>query len=116
MSLIDLENLVDQARSLAEPLPQRRIDRIIRTVAAETGYTVGEITGGQRRASLCQARFMAMWLTSKTTGYTLKRIAGPFANRDHTSVLHALRRFEAERARDPKIKALSDRLLGELSS
>ena len=87
-------------RPALTPMKGRIIDRIVRDVAARHGVFVGEILGRTRTAQICRARFEAMWLAyqeRRADGsrlYTLPFIGRCFG-RDHTSVLHAIRRHEA---------------------
>lgn len=67
--------------------------RLIRETAEETGFTVAEIMGEERRAPLARARQLAMWRVSKNTQLSMPRIGNLFGGKDHTTVLHAIRRI-----------------------
>jgi len=78
----------------------RVIDQIIRETAERHGYSVNELKSPARYASLCRARFEAMWLAHQvrrpdgTRLYSLPQIGRAFG-RDHTTVINAIRRHEA---------------------
>ena len=80
------------------------IARIARAVAAHCGVTVPAMLGEGRSGPVVAARQMAMALVHDMHGYTLKRIGRPF-DRDHTTVLHSLRRVAERRAADAEYEA-----------
>jgi len=59
-------------------------------VAGATGVSIDELTSKSRSPRVAQARQLAMYLTSELTGLSTAAIARAF-ERDHTTVLHALR-------------------------
>ncbi len=61
---------------------------------------------------ISRARQLAMYLTRELTDLSLPEIARAFNRRDHTTVMHAIRRVEERTTRDP----LLARDLEELSS
>ncbi|MDP5216710.1 helix-turn-helix domain-containing protein [Ruegeria sp. 2205SS24-7] len=66
-------------------------------VAVKHGLCPQKLRGHERTRDYTSARFEA-FKKSRDLGYTLPQI-GRFWNRDHTSVLHGLRRFEEMEAR-----------------
>ena len=82
----------------------RQIDRIVRDVAERHGLLPYDLTGPAQWKRECRARFEAMWLARQIIGrdgkplYSLPQIGRHF-NRDHTSVLNALRRYEERSGR-----------------
>ncbi len=67
---------------------------IVTDVARQTGITVGQLKGELRYANICRARHMAMWIIRRNTNLSLPLIGAIF-DRDHTSVIHALRKVES---------------------
>ena len=61
-----------------------------------------------RRKDICQARFLAIWLARTLLWLTLPRIAKVFGDRDHTSILHAIRRAEDLIKTDPDFAAIAE--------
>ena len=74
-------------------------------VCNEFGFALGELLSHRHMPALVLARHAAMWLTSKILYRSLPEIGRSFANRDHTTVLHALRRIDARIASDPAFSA-----------
>lgn len=60
-------------------------------------WTVQAITGPNRNRELCTVRHHAMWLIREETALSLPQI-GRLFNRDHTTILSALRRATARLA------------------
>jgi chromosomal replication initiation ATPase DnaA len=73
------------------------IEAIAAEEAERAGITLAQILGAQRSQKYVQPRHIAMWRASRETRASLSEIARTY-NRDHTSVLHALRKVEAKLA------------------
>lgn len=89
--------------------------RIIKRVAAAFSLSEKELLGPSRLPQVLLARQAAMYLTRTVTTLSLPQIARAFANRDHTTVLHACRKIEAARTRDVTVAAMIRQLVQELS-
>lgn len=85
------------------------IRRIIDQVAAHYSVSKVHLLGSARAAHIALARHMAMHLCRELHGHSLLRIGSAF-NRDHTSVLHAVRRIAALLETDPALRATWDAL------
>lgn len=72
---------------------------IQRAACAYYDVTRAELTGARRWADLVTARWTAIYLAARTTGLSLLTLGRMF-NRDHSTLLYALRRVEARRRRD----------------
>lgn len=68
---------------------------IIRVVADLSGLTSNDILSNRRDAKSCLARHIAMYLAKRLTAHSLPRIGKLMGGKDHTTVLHALRRIQA---------------------
>lgn len=77
---------------------------IVAEVASKHGFTFDEMTSARRQRDLVIARQEAMWRCKKETPYSLPRIGTFFGGRDHTTVLHAVRRHEERMAREAEAK------------
>lgn len=69
--------------------PAQRTQQIIADVAAAHGLRPRDLTGPDRRRTVCFARFEAMRAIRAATNLSTIQIGALF-NRDHSSVLHAL--------------------------
>lgn len=109
----------EPARTPAMPakivFPQRPEYVVMRIVAARYGVSQDALKSVRRYQPLVSYRQRAMWITRMLFGKTRStpRIARAFGNRDHTTLLHAVRSVEAKRALDPELRAELDGLLEE---
>lgn len=75
-----------------EPL---KIEDIKRDVCKYFGLNLMEIMNARRAIETTRPRQIAMLLCKRFTGRSLPEIGRRFGGRDHTTVLHAIRRIEA---------------------
>jgi len=81
------------------------LDEILAAVAHRTRLTADEIRGEKRHASLVRARHMAMFLAKQLTHHSLPEIGRFFGNRDHSTVLHAVRKMDRDQRQDASVRA-----------
>lgn len=81
-----------------------RVSTIIMLCCAEFAVTEREIVSPRRGLNLVQARHVAMFLAKRLTGQSLAAIGMRFGDRDHTTVLHAVRRIEGLMAGDVALR------------
>lgn len=97
------------AELIAEVIPQRqrptqsRPEQIQRQVAREFGISREELIGPGRSATPLRARQVAIYLTRELTDLSLPQIGRLYGGRDHSTVLGAVRRVEAQRGSDPQL-------------
>ncbi|OJY66599.1 MAG: hypothetical protein BGP09_31360 [Rhizobium sp. 60-20] len=65
----------------------------------ELGWTFSTIVGPQRRRPVVRVRQKLMWEVSEKFNLSLPQIGRMFGGRDHTTVLHAIRKVEADTPR-----------------
>jgi len=85
---------------LQAPTPDLSFDmpswkRIVYEVATKHHITVAELIGGQRSSPIVAARHEAMYRMKTETAMNLPAIGRRLGGRDHTTVLHGVRRYEA---------------------
>jgi hypothetical protein len=83
----------------------QRARAAVTAVSSRTGVPVEEIFGRKRVPAVASARHEAIWRVRRVTNWPLPRIGRYFAERDHTTILHSIRRMEDRVARDPAIRA-----------
>jgi chromosomal replication initiator protein len=97
--------------------PRRvRIDDILRTVSKHYGVNRGDLLSGRRNRSIVRPRQIGMYLAKLLTSRSLPEIGRRFGNRDHTTVLHAIRKVEQLMSDDNQLREeieLLKRLLRE---
>jgi chromosomal replication initiator protein len=57
----------------------------------------------RRPANIARPRQIAMYLAKELTQKSLPEIGELFGGRDHTTVLHAVRKISADRAKSPEM-------------
>jgi chromosomal replication initiator protein len=70
------------------------IDHILEMTSAKFGIPVHEIVGPNRRRQLVTARQVAMYAARDLTDLSYPAIADAFGGRDHTTIIHAVRKVE----------------------
>ncbi len=81
-----------------------RIDDILRTVAKHYAVSRADIVSKRRTRSIVRPRQIGMYLAKKMTSRSLPEIGRRFGNRDHTTVIHAIRVVEKLMAEDERIR------------
>ena len=76
---------------------QISIENIQKTVADYYKIKVADMYSKKRPASIARPRQIAMYLAKELTQKSLPEIGETFGGRDHTTVLHAVRKIGAER-------------------
>lgn len=70
------------------------IDNIQRTVAEYYKVKISDLLSKRRSRSIARPRQMAMALAKELTNHSLPEIGDSFGGRDHTTVLHAVRKVQ----------------------
>ncbi|HEY2908775.1 MAG TPA: helix-turn-helix domain-containing protein [Gemmataceae bacterium] len=91
------------------------VARIVRQVAAAYGVTRKELLGPSRLRRVLVPRQVAMYLARELSGLSLPRLGSAFGGRDHTTVLHACRRVQAEAETDATLAGMVKQLRAELA-
>ena len=73
------------------------IENIQKTVADYYNIKVAEMHSKRRPANIARPRQIAMYLTKELTQHSLPEIGANFGGRDHTTVMHAVRKISQER-------------------
>jgi chromosomal replication initiator protein len=76
------------------------IDDIQKATAEHYGLKQADLLSERRNRAIARPRQAAMWLAKSMTTRSLPDIGRRFGGRDHTTVLHAVRRIEALKAED----------------
>jgi len=67
--------------------------RLVKETAEECGVSPSDIYGSSRVPSVAHARQLAAWRIAKSTTMSMPRIAKLMGGRDHTTILHSIRRI-----------------------
>jgi chromosomal replication initiator protein len=100
------------------PAPSTELEarQVQEAVAARLGLSVDTILSPSRTAPVAKARQLAMYLTRQLTDLSLPAIAQAFNRRDHTTVLHAIRKVERRALEDAGLSRTVEELSSELRS
>ncbi|KAA5538767.1 AAA family ATPase [Roseiconus nitratireducens] len=71
------------------------LGKITRTVAKIWGHRTKDLRSGSRKQSVVRARSLAMMLARQLTSHSLDTIGEYFGGRDHSTVLHAIRKTQS---------------------
>ena len=80
------------------------IESIQNIVAAHFNLNIQEMLSPRRSRSLARPRQIAMYLAKQHTTNSLPDIGRKFSNRDHTTVIHAVKKIEELIKKDSEIK------------
>ncbi|MGH7022707.1 MAG: chromosomal replication initiator protein DnaA [Caulobacteraceae bacterium] len=99
---------LDEAQRLLRPQlrgGEKRVtvDDIQKATAEHFRLKQADLLSERRTRALARPRQAAMWLAKQLTTRSLPDIGRRFGGRDHTTVLHAVRRIEELRATDPQL-------------
>jgi chromosomal replication initiator protein len=92
------------------------IDEIQRAVADYFNLRLAEMLSERRARNIARPRQMAMYLSKQLTSRSLPEIGRRFGGRDHTTVMHAVRKIEDLRRDDSQIDDDITRLLRHLEA
>ena len=107
-SLVGREINLDMAQEcLADLLrfSERKVtvDEIIRKVADHYNLRMSDLLSARRARQVARPRQVAMYLAKTLTSRSLPEIGRKFGGRDHTTVIHAVRKIEELRVTDSQI-------------
>jgi chromosomal replication initiator protein len=101
---------------LAPPPEHPDPRQVQEAVATRLGLSVDDILSPTRSAPVARARQLAMYLTRELTDLSLPAIAEAFNRRDHTTVMHAIRKVESGALEDATLSRAVEELTTELQS
>lgn len=112
---------LDEAQAILRPhlaCSEKRVtvDQIQKAVAEHYGLKQADIISERRARVVARPRQAAMWIAKQITTRSLPDIGRRFGGRDHTTVLHAVRRIEALKQDDPVLARDLDSIIRKLRS
>ncbi|HEU0019632.1 MAG TPA: chromosomal replication initiator protein DnaA [Thermoleophilaceae bacterium] len=112
----------DIARKLLDKLgPDRRsqkptVEEVLTATASLYGLTSKEIVARDRRPLVAQARKVAIYLSRELTDKSLPEIGRRLGNRDHSTILAAVRSLSGDIERDSDLAQAVDKLKRQLAA
>jgi len=92
------------------------VEDIQRAVCHHFHLRSSDLTSKDRHKSVAFARHVAMYLCKQRLKCSFPEIGRAFGNRDHTTVMSAVRKIEAQRDSDPQVRAHLEALEKKLAA
>ena len=92
------------------------VDKIQRATGKEFGVTMDDMLSKRRARAIARPRQVAMYLAKIMTTRSLPDIGRRFGGRDHTTVIHAVKRIESLRAEDSALNGHIEAVIEALKS
>ena len=96
--------------------PPLTVDMIIDEVARHFGISSEDIRSSKRNSNISNARQIAIFAVRKITGMSMNLIGAEFGNRDHSTIVYALKQIERNMSRDPKLKSTVDDIINNIKN
>ena len=111
-AILNVETAEAAIRDLVRTRDPKRvkIEEIQKLVASHYNVTRADILSARRTANVVRPRQIAMYLSKVLTPRSLPEIGRRFGGRDHTTVLHAVRKIEALAGSDGRLSEEIDLL------
>ena len=85
--------------------PPLTVEKIIDEVARTFGVTSEDIRSAKRNSNISNARQIAIYAVREITDLSMNLIGEEFGNRDHSTIVYAIKQIEKNMNKDPKLKA-----------
>jgi chromosomal replication initiator protein len=92
-----------------------KVEDILRIVSRHFAVSKADILSDRRHRSVVRPRQIGMYLAKQLTSRSLPEIGRRFGNRDHTTVLHAIRKIDKEIGDNPHLKEEIEELKRQLN-
>lgn len=90
------------------------INMIQQLTAEAFGITVDDLISAKRTSDISLARQVAMYLARETLNDSLSNIGAAFNKKDHTTVMHACKKIEAEIVSNIRVKMIVDSIKSKM--
>ena len=101
---------------VTRPTSPPSADAILEVVGQHFRLSVADLKSHRRARSVVFPRQLAMYLVRTVTDVSFPGIGELFGNRDHSTVMHAVRAIETKRAQDPQTDVLVSTIETEVRS
>ena len=114
LTLDSIQEALAHARYAGQVRPT--VDKIQRATVEQFGLRMDDLLSKRRARAIARPRQIAMYVCKKLTTRSLPDIGRRFGGRDHTTVIHAVKKIEALRASDPAINQQVETLINTLKT
>ena len=109
LTLESIQEALAHSRYTGQARPT--VDKIQRATAKQFGISMEEMLSKRRARAIARPRQVAMYLAKMLTTRSLPDIGRRFGGRDHTTVIHAVKRIDQLRAEDSGLNSNIETLL-----
>lgn len=103
ITLTSVEHIIRDLMCSKEPR-RIKIEDILKVISRHYGVTRSDILSERRNRSIVLPRQVGMYLAKRLTARSLPEIGRRFGGRDHTTVLHAIRKIDKAIADNPTLR------------
>ncbi len=111
---LDLETVYEALRDLLPARAQVSMQAVLDLVSSDFGVLPKDLQSKRRMQSIVLPRQVGMYLARKNTRMSLEEIGGFFGGRDHSTVLHSIKKVNRLLGEDSAFAARVERLGGTL--
>ncbi|MBQ7088802.1 MAG: chromosomal replication initiator protein DnaA [Clostridia bacterium] len=108
------QNAIRDIRNDNQPVPIT-VERIITEVARTMNVNPEDIRSNKQSAPVSRARQMAAYVVRTITNLPMKSIGEEFGGRDHTTIVYAIQKVEAQMAKDPNFRNMVNDIIKNIS-
>lgn len=109
-SILTAQSSIKEVLSDHQPIPMT-VERIINEVARTYSVSGDDIRSVKRSSSVSTARQVAMYIVREVTQMSMAAIGEEFGNRDHSTVVYAIRHIENKMTKDTHFKETVDDII-----
>jgi chromosomal replication initiator protein len=91
------------------------VEDVVRRVSELSNVSEKEIVGRSRKMEIAEARQVSMYLCRNIIGTSLNNIGVYFGGRDHTTVMHAVKKIDAKKAKNKRVEKIVTSIKQEFS-
>jgi chromosomal replication initiator protein len=113
---VDLAKKVLKEEIQVSPASNRDPEEIMKLVAREYQVTLDDLRSERKNRHLAVPRQIAMYLCRKHSHLSLPDIGTLFGGKNHTTVLHAIRKVSGIKDKDPLVKQSLGRIENQLTT
>jgi chromosomal replication initiator protein len=114
---INIEVTKEVLKNIIKPKDEQiSIDTIQKVVAASFNIKITDLKMKRKLKGYVLPRQMAMYLSRKLTDSSLLEIGEKFGGKDHSTVLHSIKKVEEKMSKDPSFKETVENLKGRIKS
>lgn len=99
---------------LASAPKKLEVDLVQKTVAEHFKLRITELRSKKRKRAITQPRQIAMYLARHFTNSSYPELGTQFGGKDHTTIIHAVKRISQQKETDPDLKAHIDAIKQQL--